>query len=155
MIEAKLSAIRGRFFDKAAVQNAIGKKAANALSRFGAFTMKRAQTSIRAVGKRAKKAAAKSGGRVPISAPGEPPVGHTGALRKNIFFAYDGKKKSVVIGPVLLNGSDGTVPKMLEFGGFARRGKKTARYRPRPFMRPAFDKEIASGKHLKLLGGGF
>ncbi len=67
-----------------------------------------------------------------------------GLLRKFILFAYDSSRQSVVIGPVLLReGSD--APRLLEQGGEAvrrtKKGTRRLRYRPRPYMGPAFEQE--------------
>jgi hypothetical protein len=56
----------------------------------------------------------------------------------------DAGRKSVVIGPTLTkDGSE--APRLLEHGGDTtletREGPKRARYRPRPFMGPAFEAE--------------
>lgn len=89
-------------------------------------------------------------------------------LREFIFFGYEASANTVVIGPALLRGtrskttSASTIPELLEHGGEAQieqdkqvgwksvgreripitaRSTKPARYSPRPFMRPAADKE--------------
>jgi hypothetical protein len=56
----------------------------------------------------------------------------------------------VVIGPTLLKAGS-RVPSLLEFGGEAQSDQRrsdgttrTLRYRPRPFMRPAFEAEAKS-----------
>jgi hypothetical protein len=100
------------------------------LSKFGAFVRQRAKTSIRK--------------RKGTSPPGSPPYSHVGLLRKFILFAYDPTRNSVVIGPTLIRaGSE--APRLLEYGGEAVRRTKIKtrrlRYRPRPFMRPAFEQE--------------
>lgn len=51
------------------------------------------------------------------SEPGKPPSSHTGLLKKFIFFSYDERSDSVVIGPVPMAKSDGKTLKTLEFGG--------------------------------------
>jgi hypothetical protein len=111
------------FFDRKAVLSRLDKGVKQALSKFGAFVRRRAQTSIRK--------------RKGVSAPGSPPSSHVGTLKKLIFFSYDPGRKSVVIGPVLKSGSS-DAPKLLEHGGAGRRGK----YIARPFMRPAFAAEL-------------
>lgn len=120
------------FFDRAKVKNAVDAGARRVFSKFGAFVRQRAKTSIKK--------------RQGTSPPGQPPHGHTGLLRKFILFAYDAQRKSVVIGPTLLR-ADSKAPALLEHGGTAtlatRRGRKRARYRPRPFMGPAFAAEKA------------
>ena len=80
------------------------------------------------------------------SEPGKPPSSHTGLLKKFIFFGYDPRRDSVVIGPVRLTQKGrGEAPSLLEYGGntsVEHRGqRKRARVRARPFMGPAFEQE--------------
>jgi phage gpG-like protein len=126
--------IKSSFFDRAKVENAVNKAERKKLSKFGAFVRRNAQTRMR----RAKGP----------SRPGEPPHAHVGLLRKLIFFAYEPREKSVVIGPVLLR-SGSQVPSLHEFGGTtllrnkSRDGKRRiGRYPARPFMGPAFEEEL-------------
>ena len=106
--------VKNLFFDRKAVEQEIGKDTARALSKIGAFVRRRAIGSLR----RRKK----------ISAPGTPPSVHSKdkfASLKNILFAYDRERQSVVIGPVKLNQvnlspfglGNLTVPHLHEFGG--------------------------------------
>lgn len=123
------------FFDKKSVTSQVDRTTRRVLSRFGAFVRRTARSSIRK--------------RKRISEPGQPPSSHIGLLKKFIFFGYEPRKHSVVIGPVRLSekgrGEPPGAPALLEHGGtttLTRRGKrKRARFRPRPFMRPAFEKE--------------
>jgi hypothetical protein len=123
-------AAKGSFFDKPKVKKAVDAGTRRVLSRFGAFVRQRAKTSIRK--------------RKGISPPGGPPYSHTGLLRKFILFAYDPTRKSVVIGPTLIR-AESQASRLLEHGGEAIRRTKTKtrrlRYRPRPFMGPAFAAE--------------
>ena len=130
MIGMKLSQAKGLFFDRQAVTNAADRATRKVLSKFGAFVRQTARTSIRR--------------RKSISEPGQPPSSHTGLLKRNIFFVFSPEARSVVIGPILLNkGTD--APRLLEHGDTVvrkRRGKRVRmKYRPRPFMGPAFDRE--------------
>jgi len=120
------------FFDKKAVRDKVDVGTLRVLSKFGAFVRRTARSSIR---KRKK-----------TSQPGSPPSSHIGLLKKFIFFGYDPRKDSVVIGPVrLTQNGRGEAPSLLEYGGTTKvthRGKrKRAKVRPRPFMGPAFEKE--------------
>jgi hypothetical protein len=132
--------IKNLFFDRNVVKRKTDTAARRVLSRFGAFVRRSARSSIRR--------------RKRPSPPGSPPSSHTGLLRKFIFFGYEPDKRSVVIGPVRLSQNGrGEAPSLLEHGGTAtldRRGpstslradkRKRTRYRPRPFMGPAFEKE--------------
>jgi hypothetical protein len=136
------------------------------LSRFGAVVRRVAQTSMRY--------------RKSASPPGSPPSAHkskrlaalkkagrakhNGALlRELLFFAYDPKTASVVVGPLGFKARGTPVPALHEHGGERQANKgesmlakgkrrrpggaevvslagKTLRYPPRPFMRPALDK---------------
>ena len=103
------------------------------LMKAGAFVRKSAKDSIR---KRKKPAP-----------PGKPPSSHVGTLKRFILFAYDQRRRSVIIGPKKLK--PGTATVALEKGGRStmlrwRRGRrKTVRIRvaKRPFMAPALEKE--------------
>lgn len=117
------------FFDKAAVVRNVDATTRRVLSRFGAFVRRTARSSIRK--------------RKRVSDPGSPPSSHTGLLKRFIWFGYDPGRDSVVIGPARLSQAGrGKAPALLEHGGTARRGKKRTRYEPRPFMGPAFEKEL-------------
>jgi hypothetical protein len=173
----KIEAVAKSFFDREAVQRVLSQKLARGLSRFGSYVMTGARGRIR---KRKKP-----------SKPGASPTNWTGALKQNIVFAADLKRKSVVIGPIRINGrSSGTAPSILEHGGTivaegtqpAKRyslgdfavlragGRKTkllteaqvalanrlaprplhgVTIQPRPYMKPAFDKEL--GKLAEIM----
>jgi hypothetical protein len=118
------------FFDREKVKKSVDAATRRVLSRFGAFVRTRAKTSIRK--------------RRGTSPPGQPPYSHVGLLRRLIFFAYDRPRDSVVIGPVLTR-RDSQAPELLEHGGetVRRTDRRTRRlrYRPRPYMGPAFQRE--------------
>lgn len=121
--------VKQAFFDREKVLKSLDRATKKALSKFGAFVRQRSRTSIRS--------------RKKVSMIGEPPSSHTGTLKKLIFFAYEADKKTVVIGPTPFG--KGQAPSLLESGGVAvsSRGKRL-NYRPRPFMKPAFDTELAA-----------
>ncbi len=122
-----LNQFKASFFDREAIIAQMDKAANRALSKFGAFVRRRAQTSLRY--------------RLKPSTPGSPPSAHRSGmsgikpgnllkkqqpvspLRDLIFFAYDAATQSVIIGPTLTNqrnafGLGGkTIPQVLEFGG--------------------------------------
>lgn len=122
------------FFDAAPVLAAMDRKTNQALSRFGYFTMRDARQRIRK--------------RKSASRPGQSPSNWSGDLKYNIFFYYSFASRSVLIGAVKLNGaprSGSTVPQVLEEGGriFHPGWKKGSAYiAPRPYMQPAFDRQI-------------
>lgn len=112
-----IAEVKSLFLDRAKVVRAVGKGAAQAMKKAGAFIRRRAQTSMpyRTKGS---------------SAPGRPPFAHPsrGAkLRKLLFYSYDPAHQSVVIGPVALPNKStvgATVANLMEFGGrVVRRGK--------------------------------
>ena len=130
MIAMTFQAAKGGFFDREKVRRSVDAATRKVLSKFGAFVRQRARSSIRQ--------------RKGTSPPGQPPYSHVGLLRKFILFAYDPDRKSVVIGPTLLR-EGSQAPRLLEHGGAAdhrtETGARRLRYRPRPFMRPAFERE--------------
>lgn len=133
-------ALQKSFFSSKDVQKMVDKKTRQAQSKFGAFVRRRAKSSIR------KRKAA--------SAPGSPPSSHVGTLKNLIFFAYDERTRSTVVGPVPFG--DGVAPKALERGGpsFVTRKTKAAKggerltvkrfikVKARPFMQPALEAEL-------------
>ncbi len=130
MIGMKLDQAKGLFFDRPAVTNAVDRAQKKVFSKFGAFVRQTARNSIRK--------------RKSISEPGQPPSSHTGLLKRNIFFVFSPESRSVVIGPILLD-KQTDAPRLLEHGDTVvrKRRKKRVRmkYRARPFMGPAFEKE--------------
>lgn len=153
------------FFDRGIIERAAGKAKIKALSKYGAVVRRTAQTSMRY--------------RKSASQPGTPPSAHkskrlaalkkmgrtkyNGALlREMLYFAYEPKGGTVLVGPLGFKSARGTpVPALHEFGGertpykgekFVAGKGKTARlivlkgsvkYPPRPFMGPALKKTIA------------
>lgn len=115
------------WFDTEAVIRATTAAERRVLSRQGAFVRQRARSSIRK--------------RKAVSAPGSPPTNREGSLRRFLFFSYDPRARSVVVGPAKVS-KPGSVPHLLEFGGTAAgRHGGPRHYRPRPFMGPALDAE--------------
>jgi hypothetical protein len=125
--------IKKLFFDRPKVRRAVDRAKRQVLSRAGAFIRTTAKHSIRK--------------RKGTSPPGKPPHSHVGLLRNLIFFGYDERTDSVVVGPVGFKRS--SAPNVLEFGGTTtvvrrRRGKlvkRRARVAKRPYMAPALEKE--------------
>ena len=130
MIGVTIDQAKGMFFDRKAVTSAVDRAERRVLSRFGAFVRRGARSSIRR--------------RKRVSEPGQPPSSHTGLLKRNIFFLYEPQRSNVIIGPVLL-GKGTDAPRLLEHGGVVTRRKRKRRvrvkYKPRPFMGPAFERE--------------
>jgi hypothetical protein len=150
LLDLNFRAIRQGFFDARKVAGEVEKAGRKLQSKFGAYTRRRMQTSIR-YGKG-------------TAAPGKPPVAHRASnfsrvkknkagasgkqavspLRELIFFALDQAAGSVVIGPLAF-GARGA--RALEEGGtIAVRDRKTGgvkrrRISPHPFARPAGEAE--------------
>ena len=94
---------------------------------------------------------------------GEPPRTRVGLIRKHLYFAYDPEKKTVVVGPALLNKTT-MAQATLEHGGsttvtsvrfVTRAGKvttekstRTIDIKPRPFMQPAYNRNEAKIREL-------
>jgi hypothetical protein len=169
MIEIKLDKAKQLFFDRQMVVGAMDKATHAALARGGAIIMREARRSIKP-GTVMARGRVKAGERrkvasVRVSAPGNPPYSQTGLLRDNIFFiATPGRfgGASVKIGPILIGRPTGA-PDNLEFGAtltmrprpsrhaahHAARPEsapRTIRIEARPYMRPALEKLVASGR---------
>lgn len=128
--------LKNSFFDRHAVVDKVEKARVTVLSRIGAFMRTRARSMLRK--------------RKRISNPGQAPSVHTSdptISLKNVQFGYDFSSRSVVVGPIPLNGKNGgtPVPELLEFGGTVTRKGKTLHYAARQFMGPTLQKEIAAG----------
>lgn len=146
MFDAKFKLL---FFDRKAVTDPAERAEQRAKSKFGAFVRRSARSSIKA-----KKGA---------SRPGQPPHAHSGyevekkgkkqkryLFRDSILFGQDPRTKSVIVGPVLRSGGHRgpTTPEALELGGVIPRFGKPKRIRPRPFMKPALDREMPKFANL-------
>jgi len=117
------------FFDRTKIKNQVDKTTRKALSKFGSFVRQTSRQSIRR-------------GRG-TSKPGKPPFSHTGLLKKFIYFGFDPHRTSVVIGPVVISGKSGKALEALESGGtVSLPDGRQVKVEPRPFMGPAFTKEL-------------
>jgi hypothetical protein len=130
LVGLKLNRAKSLFFDRRKVQSAVSRAERRVLSRFGAFVRQDAKQRIRR--------------RKRPSRPGEAPTNQTGLLKRHIYFVFDEARRSVVIGPILLNRGTGA-PATLEHGGAVavmQRGRReVVAYAPRPYMGPAFEQE--------------
>ncbi|MGC1272795.1 MAG: hypothetical protein WBC44_03745 [Planctomycetaceae bacterium] len=123
---------KAAFFDVKAVMDAVDRHRLRALSRFGYFVRQDSRQSIRK--------------RKRPSRPGQAPSNRTGLLKRFILFSYDAGRRSVVIGPARLSGvADPASPEALEAGGSTKAG----RISPRPYMKPAFDRQLE--KHVPAM----
>lgn len=149
------------FFDRPRVKNAMDKATGRVLSKFGAYTRTRVQTSLK------YRKESSGAGQVPSvhrgkftrtkvnKKTGVAKTQQVSPLRELIFFSFEpGMRPSVVIGPTLFNQSaraaravGGTVPKVLEEGGtielVGKKRRRKARVARHPFMLPAFEREKA------------
>jgi hypothetical protein len=137
MIGVRINQAKSLFFDRKAVLDKTTAAERRVLSKFGAFVRTSARSSMRK--------------RKRPSAPGQPPSAHVGLIKRFLFFVYDPQRKSVVIGPAKLNKPSDNALEVLEHGGqttiLSRRrdsksDKRTANIAARPFMQPAFDKNL-------------
>lgn len=151
--------MKSSFFTAAPIIAMMDAKTRAALSKFGAGVRRVAQRSLK-YGKG-------------VSSPGQPPIVHrsdsrirvsksTGKsrtvnfspLREYLYFAYDADEKTVVIGPELFRAAKSQgVAEALEHGGSVQVTKgggkvKVEFIRPRPFMQPAFEKELPNAPKL-------
>lgn len=153
--------VKALFFDRQAVMDQVDRVTRRAMSLFGLAVRRRAQKSILParqkhireltpeetiawrIAKREARRAGRPAPRRPLlrSLPGAPPRSVTGILRKHIYYGLDQQTRSVVIGPALLPGGTGA-PQILEEGGTVRRAGRTLRIDARPYMAPAFQREL-------------
>ena len=129
MIRMNFKSLKKHFFDRKKVQRRVDARTRKVLSKFGSFVRRSARHSIRP-----------SSGTSP---PGKPPFSHSGKLRKKIFFIYDPKRRSVVIGPIIFPGKTGRALPALEYGGKTDMPSgDIIKIEARPFMGPAFSKNL-------------
>lgn len=127
--------LRIDFFDSKRVRRSVDRTKRRSLSGGGAFVRTTAKRSMRR--------------RRRPSQPGKPPTVREGSLKRLIFFGWDRRSETVVVGPLPIKRSP--VPNVLEFGGTIpskrRRGKfgrrrGRVRIKARPFMGPALSKAL-------------
>lgn len=100
------------FFDRTHVVRKLDQAKKRMLTGIGARTMTRARRSLKTPGKRKAKNYK--------ATPGKPPASWTGLLKQFIFFVYEPRTESVMIGPADFKESSDT-PELLEYGGSATR----------------------------------
>ncbi len=105
MFTLTVDSFKDTFFDRDRVQRAADAAKFASLKRSGASIRLIARRSIR----RRKKP----------STPGQPPSSRKGQLKELLFFGYDERARSVVVGPARLSRPTGA-PNILEFGGSAK-----------------------------------
>jgi hypothetical protein len=187
MLTLDIKKTKDFFFDRLKVIEQVDKDQLRFLRNAGGFARRTARNSMKRRGK-ARTPPKNMNGRAyqkwllevekqPASPAGTPPFTHTDSAvttLKNILFAFGGKD-SVIVGPVGLNGSKGSIPALHEYGGtahipekqvtFQRGGskwvprgrrvrpgqqtrKRSAKYPARPFMAPAVAKTQSKFKNL-------
>ena len=139
MFDIRFKEAKGMFFDRVLIKNKTDAATKKRLSKFGAYVRQTSRQSIRR--------------RKGSSRPGQPPSSHTGLLKQFIYFGYDEHRRSVVIGPVTLARKASGVPAVLEYGGnvtiqWGNDRGKTVSIEARPFMGPAFEKELSAQASL-------
>ncbi|MGL6193668.1 MAG: hypothetical protein ACRC2T_02460 [Thermoguttaceae bacterium] len=118
------------FFDRKTIRHRVDGRTRKVLSKFGSYVRKTARQSIRPSTR--------------TSQPGHPPFSHSGKLRQNIFFIYEPHRRSVVIGPIIFSGKSGRALPALEYGGKTDLNNgEIIRIEARPFMGPAFERNLA------------
>ncbi|MCL2117799.1 MAG: hypothetical protein FWH27_05145 [Planctomycetaceae bacterium] len=121
--------MKKNFFDRKKIKRRVDVRTRRVLSKFGSFVRRSAQHSIRPSNN--------------TSRPGHPPFSHSGKLRKKIYFMFDPKRRSVVIGPIIYPGKTGRALPALEYGGKTDMPSgDTVKIEARPFMGPAFSKNL-------------
>lgn len=161
MLRFNVKAAKGQFFDRLKVIEALDAVALKGLSKFGAFVRRTARSSMRKARRkreselspkervlwniRARVARAEGRPEPPRpyqhSKPGEPPRTIVGLVKRHLYFAYDAEARSVVIGPARLSKTTNPL-RTLEEGGTVRTNKGSVRVDARPYMRPAFHKDL-------------
>ena len=129
------------FFDRALIENKIGKHSARALRRLGGLVRSTARNSM-------KYSSYKSGKK---SAPGSPPNYHVRGSNfnlKKIQYYFDPMRKTTIVGPIGKSSTGPSVPEIMEKGGMVRKRNRyrkgsrlttMVRVAPRPYMKPALD----------------
>ncbi|MFO0806678.1 MAG: hypothetical protein U0791_26530 [Gemmataceae bacterium] len=155
---------QGLFFDTEKVKKLLDANELKWLNRAGGYIRQTAKRSIKYAADVAP--VLKAMGKVAPeqwSMPGHPPLAHrrgnferfvrvggrtkkqdSSPLREMIFYGFDPRSRSVVVGPAIFRRArvPGLVPRILEHGGTGKyadkKGKiRTGTWKPRPFMRPA------------------
>lgn len=161
MIGLRLKAMTRNFVDRKKVKRRVNKAKLKNLTKQGAYVRTAARSSIRKarmkkVGEMTsderrsyeRRVVANKRAGLPkpkrpkaSSRPGEPPRSQVGTLRKFLFFSFDPRSESVVVGPARTTADDQDAPRTLEFGGTAEVGGSRRRIAPRPYMGPALTQE--------------
>ncbi len=105
MITLTVNRFKDMFFDRESVRSAVDRAQFASLNKGGA--------SIRLIARRSIRRRARP------SAPGQPPSSRKGQLKELLFYGYDARARSVVIGPARLSRST-DAPNILEFSGSAK-----------------------------------
>lgn len=173
MIGYRASEAKKFFFDRKAIVDAAGRAKAKVLGMGGGLIRKIARRSMRPAPKgvlrriqatlqelaKAQHQADKERLRAELrqlqarasAPPGQPPRTVTRLLKDFVFYVWDPRTRSVVIGPTKLKQKDGDVPEAQEKGGTvqvkrSRRGQRrvvrSMKIRPHPYMGPALEKAV-------------
>lgn len=115
------------FLDREAIIKRFAPDFLKSATKVASFIRTAARRSMRRAGKNPRKS--------PPSPPGQPPRARLGYLRDFLFFAFDLRSNTIVVGPARLGNSK--VPGLHEFGGVQLDNGALKRYPPRPYMVPA------------------
>jgi hypothetical protein len=129
-VGSTLSRTKNFFFDRAIVRDHLTGATYSAIMSVSAYIR---TVAINSMKRGTLKKSGKQKGKQLHSKPGKPPRYWQGLIRRFLFFAYDTRSESVVIGPMQLGGKS-TVLRDLEMGNSAKG------LAPRPYMEPAFIK---------------
>lgn len=163
--------VKAQFFDSK-VTDGLSKKAKAVLSRFGSYVRRSARSSIQPARtkapaemtnreaelfeRRQRRWAKGKIDRQPtrperVSKPGDPPFAHgRQSPIRMIYFIYDPKEQSVIVGPIAFGQRPGVATEALEEGGASIDDDgDRIRIRARPFMRPAFARHLDELKSWK------
>lgn len=157
-MKLSFSVARLAFFDKPVLDH-LSRAARAVLSRFGAYVRQDARRSIKVRPKTADDDWSKYRAKLRLWAAGritkrpESPQRHARAgsppFARNakspirlILFAYDAREQSVTAGPAAFGRKPGEATAALEYGGRSTSDGRPIDVDARPFMTPAFDKNL-------------
>lgn len=144
-----------KFFDRE-IATATDRAKLKALSKFGSYVRSDAKKSMKSSRGRLKviRSGPRKGKNTRVFKPspaGTPPRSIEGTLKRFLFFVYEKEQSNVIIGPVLLPNKShrgDPIPGLHEHGGMqlvrfgTARKMVVANYRPRPYMKPAGEKNL-------------
>lgn len=160
----KFEVVKTQFFDRAVTKH-LSTQAKRVLSKFGAYVRRSSKQSIKPARRKSQSDLTErerkrfeirlrewSEGRLKTrpkrpmepSKPGDPPRSRfKGSPIKLIFFLYDPRSESVIVGPIAYGRRGGVATEALEYGGRSINDRgRSVHIENRPFMRPAFQSHL-------------